>query len=45
MLMFLALRYNLSRLMAPPLCMYLFQGDDGKQKTKEKALQQDSTTR
>ena len=40
-LMFLTLRYDLSRLMAPPQCMYLFEGDDGKLKTKEKALHQD----
>jgi len=40
-LMFLTLRHDLSRLMALPQCMYLFEGDDGKQKTKEKALHQD----
>jgi hypothetical protein len=40
-LLFLALRYDFSRLMAPPQCVYLFQADDGKQKTKEKALHQD----
>lgn len=40
-LMFLTLRHDLSRLMALPQCMYLFEGDDGKQKTKEQALHQD----
>jgi hypothetical protein len=40
-LLFLALRHNVSRLMATPLSEYLFEGDDGKPETKEKALHQD----
>ena len=40
-LLFLALRHDISRLMATPLAGHLFEGDDRKSETKEKALHQD----
>jgi hypothetical protein len=40
-LLFLALRHDISRLMAMPTAEYLFKGDDGKSETKEKALHRD----
>jgi hypothetical protein len=40
-LLFLALRHDISRLMAMPTAGYLFERDDGKSEAKEKALHRD----